>query len=209
MFRPSFPGKPRWFRALWLCVGKSRKRLGILYRKRRGFASVFTQRRPGAIFFWGKGAVPEGVPSSGMTPNFLREGVWQAAHAAHVLPCHAGVNGLGDTSRGRMLGSLNEYERQRAVLGADCATPAGKGVAFGHCFPSFFPALRAYKVKGKVETFLKKVSSKNFYARFARLRDGFCAAPPSSPPARANGTRTWGRNGGLGSFQRWSQWCAR
>ena len=52
--------------------------------------------------------------------------------------------------------ALNEYERQRAVLGADCATPAGKGVAFGHCFPSFFPALRAYKVKGKVETFLKK-----------------------------------------------------
>ena len=52
--------------------------------------------------------------------------------------------------------ALNEYERQRAVLSADCAPPAGKGVAFGHCFPSFFPALRAYKGKGKVETFLKK-----------------------------------------------------
>ena len=52
--------------------------------------------------------------------------------------------------------ALNEYERQRAVLGADCATPAGKGVAFGHCFPSFFPALRAYKGKGKVEAFLKR-----------------------------------------------------
>ena len=50
--------------------------------------------------------------------------------------------------------ALNEYERQRTALGADCAPPAGKGVAFGHCFPSFFPALRAYKVKGKVETFL-------------------------------------------------------
>lgn len=112
--------------------------------------------------------MPEGVPSSGMTPNFLREGVWQAAHAAHVLPCQAGVNGLGDTSRGRMLGSLNEYERQRAVLGADCEPPAGKGVALGHCFPSFFPALRAYKVKGKVETFLKKSFIKKLYARFAR-----------------------------------------
>ena len=63
-----------------------------------------------------------------------------------------------------MLGSLNEYERQRAVLSADCATPAGKGVAFGHCFPSFFPALRAYKVKGKVETFLKKSFIKKLYA---------------------------------------------
>ena len=41
-----------------------------------------------------------------MTPNFLREGVWQAAHAAHVLPCHAGVNGLGDTSRGMRAGVL-------------------------------------------------------------------------------------------------------
>ena len=64
--------------------------------------------------------------------------------------------------------ALNEYERQRAVLSADCATPAGKGVAFGHCFPSFFPALRAYKVKGKVETFLKKSFIKKLYARFAR-----------------------------------------
>ena len=56
--------------------------LGILYRKRRGFASVFTQRRTGAAFFWGKGTVPEGMPYSGMTPIFLREGVWQAANAA-------------------------------------------------------------------------------------------------------------------------------
>ena len=56
--------------------------------------------------------------------------------------------------------ALNEYERQRAVLSADCAPPAGKGVAFGHCFPSFFPALRAYKGKGKVETFLKKSFTK-------------------------------------------------
>ena len=64
--------------------------------------------------------------------------------------------------------ALNEYERQRTALGADCAPPAGKGVAFGHCFPSFFPALRAYKVKGKVETFLKKSFIKKLYARFAR-----------------------------------------
>ena len=32
----------------------------------------------------------------------------------------------------------------------------------------FFPALRAYKVKGKVETFLKKSFIKKLYARFAR-----------------------------------------
>ena len=103
-----------------------------------------------------------------MTPIFLREGVWQAANTARAFRAHADGDGLGDTSRGRMLGSLNEYERQRAVLSADCATPAGKGVAFGHCFPSFFPALRAYKVKGKVETFLKKSFIKKLYARFAR-----------------------------------------
>ena len=95
-----------------------------------------------------------------MTPNFLREGVWQAANTARAFRAHADGDGLGDTSRGRMLGSLNEYERQRTALGADCAPPAGKGVAFGHCFPSFFPALRAYKVKGKVETFLKKSFTK-------------------------------------------------
>ena len=33
---------------------------------------------------------------------------------------------------------------------------------------AFFPALRAYKVKGKVETFLKKSFIKKLYARFAR-----------------------------------------
>ena len=59
--------------------------------------------------------------------------------------------------------ALNEYERQRAVLSADCAPPAWKGVAFGHCFPSFFPALRAHKGKGKVETFLKKSFTKKTF----------------------------------------------
>ena len=74
----------------------------------------------------------------------------------------------GATLRTRAARPTDEHERQRAILGADCATPAGKGVAFGHCFPSFFPALRAYKVKGKVETFLKKSFIKKLYARFAR-----------------------------------------
>ena len=168
MFRPSFPGKPRWFRALWLCVGKSRKRLGILYRKRRGFASVFTQRRPGAVFFWGKGAVPEGVPCSGMTPNFLREGVWQAANTARAFRAHADGDGLGDTSRGRMLGSLNEYERQRAVLSADCAPPAGKGVAFATVPLVCYLGCAPLRARARSKLFCKKVSSKNFYARFAR-----------------------------------------
>ena len=57
---------------------------------------------------------------------------------------------------------------------------------------AFLPALRPIRSRARSKLFLKKVSSKNFYARFARLRDGFCAVPPSSPPARANGTRTWG-----------------
>ena len=39
---------------------------------------------------------------------------------------------------------------------------------------AFFPALRAYKVKGKVEAFLKKSFTKKLYARFAR--------PPLAPP---------------------------
>ena len=39
---------------------------------------------------------------------------------------------------------------------ARIARPGRERLAFGHCFTSFFPALRAYKVKGKVETFLKK-----------------------------------------------------
>ena len=40
---------------------------------------------------------------------------------------------------------------------------------------AFFPALRAYKVKGKVETFLKKSFIKKLYARFARPPARTCA----------------------------------
>ncbi len=51
------------------------------------------------------------------------------------------------------------------------APPAGKGAGNQRLQAvslAFFPALRAYKVKGKVETFLKKSFIKKLYARFAR-----------------------------------------
>ena len=56
---------------------------------------------------------------------------------------------------------------------------------------AFSPALRAYKVKGKVETFLKKSFIKKLYARFARPPARTCSSGShrrerSSPPLGAN-----------------------